>query len=111
MNALVLDLIQAHASTFGPWREFAGDLNREAPLSDLLTRGEGRLGTMPQSAAERMQRVLAHHGLESRLESAADSDSSSGHHGAGQWKLLGIGDSYFVALDFAVDKMGKQPGV
>jgi len=108
-NALVLDLIQAHASTFGPWREFAGDLNREIPLSDLLKRGEGRLGTMPRSAAERMQRVLAHHGMQSRLDSDDARESTDEHGRSTQWKLLGIGDSYFVALDFAVDTMGKKP--
>jgi hypothetical protein len=108
VNELVLDIHQAHASTFGPWRELAGDINREQPLVDLLMAGQGRLGTMPKTAAERMLRVLAHHGMKGRLEGEIARDSMDEHGRSTLWKLLGVGDSYFVALDFAVDAVGKR---
>jgi len=105
---LVLDIHQAHASTFGPWRDLAGDINREQPLVDLLRSGRGLLGTMPQTAAERMARVLEHHHLTARLEGDGQRRETDEHGHSTQWKLLGIGDSYFVALDFAVDVMGQK---
>ena len=110
VNELVLDIHQAYASTFGPWRELVADINREMPLVDLLKSGAGRLGTMPKTAAERMVRVLQHHQLAARLDVEGSREASDGHGRSMLWKLLGVGDSYFVALDFAVDKMGKQPG-
>ena len=109
VNELVLDIRQAYASTFGPWRELAGDINRERPLVDLLTSGGGRLGTLPKSAAERMLRVLEHHGLQGHLDGDPERAASDEHGRSMLWKLLGIGNSYFVALDFAVDTMGKKP--
>ena len=102
ISELVLDVQQAYLSTFGPWRELAADLNREQPLYRLLQGGGGLLGTMPKPAAERMIRVLEHHGMSGRLEGGSNSKPDP------QYKLLGVGDSYFVALDFAVDKMGKK---
>ncbi|MBZ0294679.1 MAG: hypothetical protein K8L99_19090 [Anaerolineae bacterium] len=109
LSELVLDVSQAYASTFGPWRELAGDLNRERPLYELLQAEEGRLGTFPRTAAERMVRVLEHHGMTGSLEAAEAERDSVDEHGRSQmWKLLGIGDSYFVALDFVVDRMGKK---
>ncbi len=108
INELVLDISQTYLSHFGPWRELAADLNREQPLVDLLQSGGGVLGTMPQSAAERMLRVLDHHGMTGQLEAEAERDATDEHGRSTQWKLLGIGDSYFVALDFAVDIMGKK---
>ena len=109
VSELVLDISQAYASTFGPWRELANDINREQPLFDLLQSGAGRLGAFPRSAAERMQRVLEHHGLSAALASVEAARDQTDEHGRSQmWQLLGIGDSYFVALDFTVDRMGKS---
>jgi hypothetical protein len=107
VNELVLDIHQAYVTTFGPWRELAADINREKPLVDLLSSGSGRLGTMPRPAAERMVKVLEHHGLTVHLEEQDMYEKEDVH---GRWrlrKLLGIDDSYFVALDFTVDEMGK----
>ncbi len=109
VNELVLDIHQAFASTFGPWRELAADINREQPLVDLLQRGSGRLGTWPKTAAKRMVRVLEHHQLTAHLETESDREATEDHVRSTLYKLLGIGDSYFVALDFAVDKMGQKP--
>jgi hypothetical protein len=108
VNELVLDIHQAYASTFGPWRELAADINREQPLVDLLKSGQGRLGKMPKTAAERMLRVLAHHGMKGWLEGETERAASDEHGRSTLWKLLGVGDSYFVALDFAVDRVRKK---
>jgi hypothetical protein len=109
IHELVLDISQAHASTFGPWRELAADINREQPLVNLLESGSGLLGEMPRSAAQRMAKVLEHHGLTATLVGADVERASTDEHGRSMmWKLLGVGDSYFVALDFAVDQIGKS---
>jgi hypothetical protein len=107
VNELVLDIHQAYVSTFGPWRELATDINREKPLVNLLTSGEGVLGIMPKPAAERMVKVLQHHGLTARLEAEGVHETEDEHGRSRLRKLLGIDDSYFVALDFSVEEMGK----
>ena len=106
VNELVLDIHQAYVTTFGPWRELASDVNRSEPLVNLLTSGSGILGTMPQPAAERMARVLEHHGMTATLDQHSR-DSEDEHGRSRMLKLLGIDDSYFVALDFSVEEMGK----
>lgn len=109
INELVLDISQAHASTFGPWRELASDINREKPLVDLLQSGSGLLADLPKTAALRLAKVLEHHGMTAKLVGADVERAATDDHGRSTlWKLLGVGDSYFVALDFAVDVMGKR---
>jgi hypothetical protein len=106
INELVLDIHQAYVTTFGPWRELAADINRSQPLVSLLTSGSGVLGAMPKPAAERMVRVLEHHGMTAELD--GQSRETEDEHGRSRLlKLLGIDDSYFVALDFSVEEMGK----
>jgi hypothetical protein len=107
VNELVLDVTQAYLSTFGPWRELARDLNREKPLVDLLMSRNGVLGTMPRPGAERMVRVLEHHGMTGRLEDVSRYEMEDEHGRSRKMKLLGIDDSYLIALDFSVDEMGK----
>jgi len=109
VNELVLDIHQAHATTFGPWRELAQNINREKPLVNLLLSGSGLLGEMPRTAALRMAKVLEHHQMQANLVGVeAEKPKTDDHGRSTQWKLLGVGDSYFVALDFAVDTMGKK---
>jgi hypothetical protein len=107
VSELVLDISQAHASTFGPWRFIADDLNRAAPLVDLLSSGGGLLGEMPKPAAERMAKVFAHHGMESKLIEDPQFDTVDEHGRSRLAKLLLIDDGYIVSLDFAVDELGK----
>ncbi len=107
VNELVLDIHQGYLSTFGPWRELARDINREKPLVDLLQSGGGVLGTMPKPAAERMVKVLEHHGLTTRLDEEATYEKDDEHGRSRRMKLLGVDDSYLIALDFSVDEMGK----
>jgi hypothetical protein len=106
VNELVLDVHQAYVSTFGPWRELATDINRAQPLNKLLAAGGGTLGVMPKPAAERMVKVFQHHQMTARLEEQPfERDDEHGRSHLA--KLLGIDDSYFVALDFSVEEMGK----
>ena len=107
VNELVLDINQAYLSTFGPWRELAKDINRTQPLVDLLTSGSGVLGTMPKPGAERMTRVLAHHGMKSTLDESRAYEEQDEHGRSRNMRLLGIDDSYLIALDFSVDELGK----
>lgn len=106
IHELVLDIHQAYVTTFGPWRELAGDINRTQPLVSLLASGEGVLGVMPQPVAERMAKVLAHHKMTCTLE--AEPQPEDDEHGRShKMSLLGVGDSYFVAMDYSVEEMGK----
>lgn len=107
VNELVLDINQAYLSTFGPWRELAKDINRTQPLVNLLTSGSGVLGTMPKPGAERMTRVLAHHGMQATLDESRMYEEQDEHGRSQNMRLLGIDDSYLIALDFTVDELGK----
>lgn len=105
-NELLMDIMQAHASTFGPWRQFPQHMNVEQPLLDLLGSGGGLLGEMPRPLAERMVKVLEHHGLEHKLVEGEDTGEDE-HGRSRQHKLLLIDQSYLIALDFTVDELGK----
>lgn len=102
---VVLDLSQAHASTFGPWRPLADDINRAAPLVDLLASGGGLLGEMPKPAAERMLKVLAHHGVEHKLIEQTDFETTDEHGRSRLAHLLLVDEGYVIALDFSVEQM------
>ncbi|NJO54967.1 MAG: glycosyltransferase family 4 protein [Bacteroidales bacterium] len=58
--------------------------------------------------AERMARALGHHGLQAELKLDPERPATDEHGRSTQWKLLGMGDSYCVALDFSVDPMGRR---
>lgn len=105
---VALDISQAHASTFGPWRHLADDLNRARPLVDLLALGGGLLGEMPQPAAERMARVLQHHNVEYKLIEDTEFKTTDEHGRSRLSKLLLIDESYVIALDFSVEQMGAH---
>ena len=105
---LVLDISQAYVSTFGQWRhlvDMADDINRAKPMADLLSSGYGLLGTMPKPLAERMTKVLDHHGMKYTLNEDATFATQDEHGRSRLAKLLLIDQSYFVALDFSVEQM------
>jgi hypothetical protein len=109
VNELVLDIMQTYVFTFGPWRhlvEQPDDLNVNAPLATLLGRGAGLLGTLPAPLAERMARVLEHHGLTASLAPQADFHSEDEHGRSRLAQALTIDTGYVVALDFSVERMG-----
>ncbi|MDZ4769449.1 MAG: hypothetical protein SGJ24_09990 [Chloroflexota bacterium] len=109
LNELALDIQQAYVSVFLQWRHLVDrveDINRTMPLLTLLERGYGLLGTMPKPLAERMARVLAHHGVG---VSMSEDTGFRTHDGAGRSalpKLLTFDEGYILALDFSFDRMG-----
>ena len=109
-NELVLDIQAAYSYEFGPWRDLGEDINREQPLFDLLQSGGGTLGTMPEKAAQRMIKVLEHHGMSGTLDMQREARSGEpdDHGRTERLKLLGIDDSYFIAYSFSVEEMGAN---
>lgn len=110
VNEVVLDISQAYVSTFGRWRhlvDMAEDINRAMPMVDLLNSGYGLLGTMPRPFAERIAKVLDHHCVTYSLTEDASFEATDDHGRSKLAKLLLIDQSYFIALDFSVELMGK----
>lgn len=99
-NELVLDIFQGYASTFGPWKQIPEYLNANRPLLDLVKSGGDMLGQMPKPLAERMEKVLTHHGLEVKLIDDKQSDPPV--------KVLTMDGSYIVAMDFTIEPFGKS---
>lgn len=111
VDALTLDIAQAHASTFGGWRHFPQYLNVEAPLQTLLSSGGGLLGQMPEPLAEKIIKVLEHHGLETKTAQGTAYISQHDNPALLQQRpeVLLFGASYFVAYAYAIDEFhGKQ---
>lgn len=107
IDSLVLDIAQAHATTFGPWRQFPEYLNTQQPLHDLFAAEGGLVGQMPKPLAARILDVLAYHGLETRTaegepHSRPNSDASAQSQ---QPHVLTLGASYFVAYAFSFEMM------
>lgn len=96
---LVLDIFQAYASTFGPWRQIPEYLNMAKPLVDLVQGGGDLLGEMPAPLAERLAKALAHHGLEHKL--------IEGKREGPKYQIMLLDESYVVALSFTVEELGK----
>lgn len=111
VNELVLDISQAYISVFLNWRHLVDhpdDINRTVPLIDLLNRGYGLLGTMPKPLAERMARVLAHHGMAASLSEDVSFATTDDHGRSRLAKLLLLDDAYFIAFEFSFEPMGRQ---
>jgi hypothetical protein len=98
-NELVLDLFQAYASTYGPWRQMPTYLNTAKPLVELLQDGGGLLGEMPLPLAERMAKALEHHELETNIIKGKIEDPPM--------QLMLLDHSYIIAMSFSVDILGK----
>ncbi len=105
-NALLVDILQAYATTFGPWRQIPDYLNQSKPLFNLLTSGGDLLGEMPKKLADNLVKALEAHKLETKVIEGAGLDKDE--HGRSQLrKVLLLDDSYAIALDFSVDILGK----
>jgi hypothetical protein len=74
----------------------------------LLKSGSGILGIMPAPAAERMAKVLAHHQMTCKLGQDPEFGREDEHGRSRLAKLLLLDDSYFIALDFSVEQLGKS---
>ncbi len=105
INALVLDIAQAHATTFQGWRPFPMYLNVEQPLATLLQSGGGLLGQMPLPLAERLTLVLEHHGLEHKV--MVGEPHLKPRSPDQPLSVLLMGESYFISFMFSFDEMGK----
>ncbi|GIK29323.1 MAG: hypothetical protein IT298_09265 [Chloroflexi bacterium] len=104
-SALFIDLMQAYASTFGPWRHPPQYLNTSKPLLSLLQSGGDLLGQMPLSLAQSLAAVLELHGLETHMVSEPLKPDEHGR--SRQRKVLILDESYVIAFDFSVEYLGK----
>lgn len=109
INALVLDITQAHAQVFGLWRRFPEYINIEQPLFTLFEAGGGLLGQMPKPLANQLVPVLELHGLETKIVEGENPATKNKNPLAADQKIkvLFIGSSYFISYAFSVDEMGK----
>ncbi len=114
LNEAALDILQTYASTYTLWRnmmEMGGDLNNTMPLIELLgkqSEGAKMLGVMPRPLAERMGKVLEHHGLAVELTQDPEWSDTDEHGRSKLSKLLLIDQSFVIALDFSVEQLGKK---
>jgi hypothetical protein len=106
-NGLLVDVFQAYAGTFGPWRQIPLYLNASKPLLSLLTSGGDLLGEMPKPLSDNLVKVLDRHGLEHKVIEGEGPETSDEHGRTQLMKALILDDSYIVALDFTVDILGK----
>jgi hypothetical protein len=107
-NALLVDVLQAYASTFGEWRQVPEYFNRSKSLLALLTSPGDLLGEMPQPLADALVPVLEAHGLET-LVKHGETPLAIDEHGRSQHRqALLIDDSYVVALEFSVEPLGTR---
>lgn len=105
---LMLDFLQAYASTFRGWKQIPDYINSTRPLYDLLDSSGDHVGNMPEALANKLSKALEKHGCETKIlkeEAPKDEDE----HGRSQkYKALIIDErSYVIALDFVVDSFGK----
>jgi hypothetical protein len=106
-NALLVDVLQAYAGVFGPWRQIPTYLNASKPLFSLLAGAGDLVGEMPKPLADALAGALEKHGLETR-QIAGEGVEAADEHGRSQhMRALIIDESYIVALDFTVDELGK----
>lgn len=106
-NALLVDVLQAYASVFGPWRQIPTYLNIAKPLFSLLAGTGDMVGEMPKPLAEALAHALEAHQLETK-QIEGENPQTADEHGRSQLlKALIIDESYIVALDFTVDELGK----
>lgn len=111
-DAVVMDIAQAHATTFYPWRHFPQYLNMEQALSTLLESGGGLLGQMPAPLAEKVVKVLEHHGLEHKTAEGEPYIKLHDNPALLQTalKVLLLGGSYFISYGFSIQEMkGRNP--
>jgi hypothetical protein len=101
VNGLMIDVFQAYSSTFGLWRHLPQYINVQKPLLDLFTGGGDLVGQMPKPLADKLEKVLVHHGLEAKVLMGEK------HKEAPAMKTLLFDESYIVAMDFSVDELGK----
>ncbi|MCU0496258.1 MAG: hypothetical protein MUF87_02770 [Anaerolineae bacterium] len=106
-NALMVDFLQAYASTFGLWRQIPTYLNTTKPLLSILGSSGDLIGEMPKPLADRLTKVFDQHQLEHKLVQGQTPLASDEHGRSQLMKALVIDQSYIVAMDFTVETLGK----
>lgn len=106
-DSVVMDIAQAHATTFFPWRHFPQYLNTDQSLSALFESGGGLIGQMPASLAKRVVTVLGHHNLEYKTAEGEPYIKKHDNPALLQSavRVLTIGTSYFVGYGFSFQQM------
>ena len=106
-DSVVMDIAQAHATTFYPWRHFPQYLNMEQSLGALFEAGGGLLGQMPAPLAEKILKVLEHHGLEHKIAEGEPYIKLHDNPALLQstLKVLLFGSSYFISYGFSIQEM------
>ncbi|MGB7339050.1 MAG: hypothetical protein WBC91_09180, partial [Phototrophicaceae bacterium] len=113
-DEVTMDLMQAHATTFYPWRHFPQYLNMEQPLLEMVKAGGGLIGQMPAPLAQEMIKVLNHHNLEHKTAEGEPYIKVHDNPALLQTKLkvLLFGESYFISYGFSIQEMkGRNPSV
>lgn len=106
-ESVVMDIAQAHATTFFPWRHFPQYLNTDQPLGSLFESGGGLIGQMPAPLAERVIKILQHHNLEYKTAEGEPYIKKHDNPALLQSALqvLTIGSSYFIGYGFSIQQM------
>ena len=105
---LLVDIMQEHAATFRGWQQFPDYLNKEVALMTMLTSGGALLGQMPLPLAERLDKVLQAHGLETKLiQGDIPTKAHKSPLQSQEVMALLIGESYFVSYAFSFEEVGK----
>jgi len=109
INAVVLDVTQAHSEVFGFWRRFPEYMNIEKPMFTLFEEGGGLLGQMPKPLADKLVTVLEKHGLETKVVEGQNPTEKNSNPmvDAQKIKVLFIGASYFISYAFSIEELGK----
>lgn len=111
-DEVTMDLMQAHATTFYPWRHFPQYLNMEQPLLEMVKAGGGLIGQMPAPLAQSMIKVLEHHRLEYKTAEGEPYIKLHDNPALLQMALqvLIFGQSYFISYGFSIQEMkGRNP--
>lgn len=109
IDAVILDITQAHAQVFGLWRRFPEYINIEKPLYTMFAEGGGLLGQMPKPLADKLVTVLEKHNLETKIVEGQNPADKNTNPMLKQQKIkiLFIGASYFISYAFSIDELGK----
>ncbi len=105
---LIVDISQAHASTFRGYRAFPTYLNVSQPLVELFQSDGGLVGQMPLSFAQKLEKVLQHHGLETKIIEGEEPEPIAKGVYDNLAQVLLIGTSYFVSYSFSVEELAKR---
>lgn len=106
-DTIVMDIAQAHATTFYPWRHFPQYLNMEQSLVSLFESSGGLIGQMPAPLAKRIIKILEHHNLEHKIAEGEPYIKLHDNPALLQstLKVLLFGESYFVSYGFSIQEM------